>query len=115
VITVQGTPAGLGDLISAPNLIKTLREGFLEEVISGLKPEELGGWGEMFPARCTGERSSLDLKRCKGQQQPAWERRRWPGVSRDDFFLFFEVQGLELRAYTLSPSTSPFFVKYFLR
>jgi hypothetical protein len=29
------------------------------------------------------------------------------------FFLFFEVSRLELRAYTLSHSTSPFCVRYF--
>jgi hypothetical protein len=30
------------------------------------------------------------------------------------FFFFFSVPGLELRAYTLSHSTSPFCVRYFL-
>jgi hypothetical protein len=29
------------------------------------------------------------------------------------FFFFFEVLGFELRAYTLSCSTSPFFVRVF--
>jgi hypothetical protein len=31
------------------------------------------------------------------------------------FPLFYEILGLELRAYTLSHSTSPFFVKGFFR
>jgi hypothetical protein len=35
-----------------------------------------------------------------------------PAQSREDFF--FVVLGLELRAYTLSHSTSPFFVKGFI-
>jgi hypothetical protein len=40
-----------------------------------------------------------------------WGRRRFTGLI---FFLFFfVVLGLEFRAYTLSHSTSPFFVIFF--
>jgi hypothetical protein len=34
-------------------------------------------------------------------------------LERDAIFFFFEVLGLELRAYTLSHSTSPFYVRHF--